>query len=150
MPLQLRAATEADLPAIVRVDVAAFGRDPIYHALFPPHLRPDDNPALDERPAFRGATARQRMQRPGVHTLVVVDDAAPAGSNIVGYTQWEAPAGILTEQERQEARVRQAKERAEWPASFDADAFEQLYRTFHAEDVRLFGEKGTADAWCKC
>ncbi|KAH8880318.1 putative GNAT family acetyltransferase [Thozetella sp. PMI_491] len=149
MPLHLRLAVECDVPAMARVGVAAFANDTINLALFPPRLRPADDPGLDERLSFRLARTMERMRKPGAHAVVVVDDSLPEGGNIVGFAQWESPTapGALSGQGGNTDEELATGSPEQYPRTFDKVAYDELYTRMDEEEARVFGSKGRRNAW---
>lgn len=94
MSIQIREATEADLPAIARISSAAFhpSTDAISRHLFPPHLKADSSHDLGDA-ALPWRLARKSAALKAFHGLNDGSKAMVAvdGDEVVGFSWWEAP-----------------------------------------------------------
>jgi hypothetical protein len=143
MPVHLRPATEADLPAIVDVSTAAFppNVDAIVRRLFPGDLHYSEG-VRKARLARKGVTFGLKST---VMILAVEDD-----KTIVGYSIWEVPVPDAEEEEEKD-KEKEEEEKPKPPPmaqqGVDIAALAELRRVL-TEDVReSFGERGATDVW---
>jgi len=151
MPLQLRHATEADVPAIGRIGHDAF-RGALSDRFFPPHLRRAEDPeGLVDGPQWRAARTLHRMKQ-GIPTLVVVDVSEDGTQEtVVGYTQWEPPHGYDVDEAKLEAE-RAAIDAMDQkpPSSLDQAALDELVSGIDKACEKALGKDAHKDMWCKC
>lgn len=148
MPLQLRHATEADVPAIGRIGHDAF-RGALSDRFFPPHLRRAEDPeGLVDGPQWRAARTLHRMKQ-GIPTLVVVDVSEDGTQEtVVGYTQWEPPHGYDVDEAKLEAE-RAAIDAMDQkpPSSLDQAALDELVSGIDKACEKALGKDAHKDMW---
>jgi len=132
MAPSLRFATEADIPAIARVHMAAFdvATDAISGNLFPAHLRTSPDQQIPHH--VKRLTASLRDLRSV--TMVAEEDG-----QIVGYSVWIRP--LVGEKAPERAR--------EEVDGMDMEAFQHLIEAVSVGTKDLLGEHGSDDIWCK-
>ncbi|KAL2127087.1 hypothetical protein VTI74DRAFT_11366 [Chaetomium olivicolor] len=145
MPLQLRAATEADSARIGCIGTDAFRPNPgVGRLLFPPHLehksRTGDS-RLDEA-EWRAARNLRRM-RDGNPTFVVVDvpEDGSKPEEVVGFAQWQAPAESTALSELKEA------DNGPLPPSLDQEALREIFEVLNKETKKVLGPDGHSKMW---
>lgn len=153
MRLYIRPATEADVPRIAEISMAAF--DPATDAVsrnLLPAARREDGSLGDE---FRNWSVMRKSARlkaaRSVMLVAVEDDAAESSEQqegkgvVVGYALWFRP---LEDGEEEEDGQGSAKNKAP-VAGLDPDAVAALREVMMKEERESFGDKGARDVWCK-
>ncbi|OAA71014.1 Acyl-CoA N-acyltransferase [Akanthomyces lecanii RCEF 1005] len=149
MPLSIRPATEADVPRIAEISMAAFdpATDAVSRNLLPAARREDDSLGDDFRNwSVMRKSARLKAARSVM--LVAVEDAAAErseqreGQEVVGYALWFRP---LEEGEEEDGQG-PAKNKAP-VAGLDPDAVAALREVMMKEERASFGDKGARDVW---
>lgn len=149
MPLTVRAATEADIPRIVEVSMAAFdpATDVMSRRLIP-NCKGENNSFSEEFRNWSVMRKSARLVAPRSIMLVAVDDepaggaTAPAPGRIVGYAVWFRP---LAEGEEEEAPTKPKPP----VAGLDMEAVATLRGAIMKDEYDSFGDKGAADVWSK-
>ncbi|KAK0702970.1 acyl-CoA N-acyltransferase [Lasiosphaeria miniovina] len=138
MPLYIRPAVESDMAAVGRIATDAF-KDTLSTVLFPAHLRPADQPDLDEQPAWRAARTWRRMGE-GMPTMVAVD-TIDGHETVVAFAQWDKPHVAGTAPPTMESK------RDGDPITLDKTALAAIYVIMEAETERLIGPTAHYDLW---
>ncbi|KAL8381985.1 hypothetical protein RB595_005985 [Gaeumannomyces hyphopodioides] len=91
MPIHLRLATAADVPAIARIGTAAFdpSTDALTAALWPEHLRRGADPHPQE--AWRAARKMALLKDENAIVMVAVEQAPDDAETVVGFAWWTGP-----------------------------------------------------------
>jgi hypothetical protein len=141
MTVQIRNATEEEIPAIARLagDVFHPTTDWITRQLFPLHLQPKDIPDGDAHQPWRRLRKTACFNAPNCAVIVAIDTTL--NNQIVGFAVWDLPV------ENVDPAVSPA-----WPALppdvTDLKAFAEL-QSILKEDVKAaFGDRGLKDVWC--
>ncbi|KAH7150147.1 acyl-CoA N-acyltransferase, partial [Dactylonectria estremocensis] len=139
MSLQLRDATQQDLPAIARICAAAFhpSTDAITRRLFPVHLRPEN--ISDDEVAYSWRAARKAHSMKSDRNIMIVAVDVDL-DEVVGFALWESPLGSGD-------AVNPVCAYPEAPATLDQVAFAELRSLASADVTETFGERGTKDVW---
>ena len=152
MPLHLRQATIADIPAMSIAGVNAFENDEINIVMFPhgPNPTPDRHRA--DRMRFRAWITLDRMLKPGNVTMIAVDEEQ--NGRIAGYAIWTRPAPpegqepdppMVTMEEAATAPF----EMDENPPSYSGAALVEFFAAQKKEEERVLGPEGKKNVWCK-
>ncbi|KAH8895431.1 hypothetical protein GQ53DRAFT_762002 [Thozetella sp. PMI_491] len=106
--LTLRPARREEIPAVVALNLAAFGPSAERRAI--------------DYPAWRLLNATAEFDDSGRHTIVVTDRAEDGTEKIVATAEWIAPGGAdpVTPLEERKAKWREIQK--EWPTSLDRAA----------------------------
>lgn len=151
MTVTIRPATEADVPRIAEISMAAF--DPATDAVsrhLLPNAKDQDGTFGDDFRNWSVMRKSARMKAARSVMLVAVDgddgDATQQEDNgqvIVGYALWFRP---LAEGEQEEEPAKKHKA----PVSgLDPDAAATLRAVMMQEERDTFGDKGARDVWSK-
>ncbi|EJT78398.1 hypothetical protein GGTG_03499 [Gaeumannomyces tritici R3-111a-1] len=143
MPIHLRPATAADVPAIARIGTAAFdpSTDALTAALWPERLRRGSGPHPQE--AWRAARKAARLKDEGSIIMVAVErQQAPddEAETVVGFAWWTRPGDAPAEPPSDEAMGET------YPPEMDRDAMAAMGETLEAGVKAIFGE-GVARHW---
>lgn len=139
MPIHLRLATAADVPAIARIGSAAFhpSTDRMAAAFFPAHLQ---RPGHDAHQAWRAARKSARVGDAGSILMVAVEGSGSENEMIVGYSWWTRPGA-----ESNVASVIGASEEGlralgeTFPPELDRDAVTNMRKGLLAGEEAVFG-----------
>ena len=138
MAITIRPATEADLPEVVHLSMAAFdpSTDAITRRLFPPHLQTAARPGSEAIKQWSIARKSARLHMERSVMMVTVDDALDG--KVVGYSMWFAPLQGDAEEMPRPKRTFDGMDQA---------AFAELREIMMEDERETFGEKGSADVW---
>lgn len=84
MAYQIEYATEADAPALARINIESFRGQGILNDIFP---EASEARLMD----YKAIYATRHLANPQMHVLKVID---PANGEIVGYGRWSIPASV--------------------------------------------------------
>lgn len=146
----IREATKEDVPRMAQIRQRAFGTNGIHGALWPAHLRVNQEKGADHL-AFLTSRMEKQFQdkKPWLYYIVAVQDGGSGEDVIAGCAEWYAP-----EPAGQEPKVEQSLEErmAQLPDAMNKAAIiEHTRETNKLEEAaqELLGGKGsTKDMWC--
>ncbi|ATY67321.1 GNAT family [Cordyceps militaris] len=140
MPLQMRAAIDADTDAIARLATTAFdpATDAIARNLFPKRLQPAVPRPEDPAIAWRRTRKGLKMHTERIILMVVTDDELD--DQIVGFSMWEEP---LPNGEQGESMTKGLV-----PCeTLDEEAYQELRRASGAATNDFLGKDGSNHMW---
>ncbi|KAK1237928.1 hypothetical protein MKX08_002507 [Trichoderma sp. CBMAI-0020] len=140
MAIQIREATEEDMPAVARLAGVTFHptTDWITRQVFPLHLQPTNIPDGDASLPWRQQRKTANLNASNCTVILAVDTASK--DQIVGFAVWEQPI--------EDDKPPVATADPELPAdATDMKNFEELMSILKEDYKASFGDRGLKDVW---
>ncbi|KAH8651241.1 acyl-CoA N-acyltransferase [Xylariales sp. PMI_506] len=136
MAIQLRQATDGDIPAIAEVGAAAFdvAADAIVRNILPPHLQPEGTSERDTQIGWLTRRVTRSLGDPNAVLLVAQDETA----KIVGCALWIAP---------HVEEIDKSRPPPAFPPNMNKEAMKELKTVLTSKAEAVFGEVGSSVAW---